>query len=247
MFQKRKVLITRRATGGSPWAVQAAVDEIRLYPGGDFISVSPEPWISCELIAGLFNSALINCWLRLVNPSRDIRVSACTAIPIPKVWPAGAEQRIEALAREISNLRYQVAVRHDTSNDTRRKLEGKTLALDEAVYDAYQLPEELRAQVGAYLMRHRKPRPGFDRPILKERKVKRPTPNEVFTVDDAQKMKTLFEARSERQLTQAELSELESLVSRWERARVLSSNAALEAERPEWTESISSTTESEAI
>ncbi len=247
LFQKRKVLVTRRATGGSPWAVQAAVDEIGLYPGGDFISISPEPSMSCELIAGLFNSALINCWLRLANPSRDIRVSECTLIPMPKVWPEGAEQRIETLARELCILQYEVTTRRGAAGHTMHKLEEMTLDLDEAVYDAYGVPEELRAEVSAYLSRQGKPRPGFDSPLVKEREIKLPEALEVFTVEHSQKMRMLLEARRQRELTKEELAELDNLIARWGQAQILSSTAALNKERPEWARSLVSPAEGGAL
>lgn len=233
LFQERKVLVTRRSTGGSPWAVQAAVDENGLYPGDDFISICPEPTISCELIAALFNSALINLWLRLANPARSIRVMECANIPVPTTYHVQETQRIEALSMRLSFLRQELADEIGEGKVLLQELKDRTLELDEAVYDIYKLPEELRAQVGTYLAMFGKPRPGFDSTLVKEREIKLPMPDEVFTANDAKNMRTLFEARRERPLTQSEEKELESLVSRWEQAQILLSGTVLKKEQAE--------------
>jgi len=246
LFQKRKVLLARWSTGGTPWAIQAAIDENGLYPSDGFISISPEPSVSCELIAGLFNSALINLWLTLANPSRSIRVMECASVPIPTTYHGQESQKIEALASELSLLRQELADGRGDREPIYKELEIKTLELDEAVYDAYQVPEELRAQVGAYLAWYGKPRPGFNTPVVKERELKLPVPSEIFTDNHAVKMRLLFEARRERQLTPTEEEELENLVSRWEQAQVLFSSEALKREYPELAHNITLTAEGKA-
>jgi hypothetical protein len=246
LFQERKVLVARRSTGGSPWAVQAAVDEDGLYPSDDFISISPSTQMSCELIAGLFNAAVINFWLRVANPARNIRVGECSAVPIPRSWPAGKLQKVEELAKGLAFLRRELSDGQGDKEPIYKELEIKTLELDEAVYDAYQVPDELRANIGAYLAWYGKSRPGFNTLVIKERELKLPVPSEIFTDNHAVKMRLLFEARRERQLTQAEEKELESLVSRWEQAQILFSRTALKREYPESAHLITLTTESEA-
>lgn len=246
-FKQRKVLITRWSTGGSPWAGQAAVDEHGLYPSDDFISISPEPMLSCKLVAGLFNSALINCWLRMSNPSRTIRVGECATIPVPVNWSEHELQKIEELARRLSFLRQELAGNPSERKALLQQVEESTLELDEAVYDAYRVPEEVRAEVSDYLVRHGKPRPGFDRPLLKEREIKIAESAKVFTEDHGQRMIALLEARKQRDLSQEETDELEILVARWEKAQVLSSTRELSREHPEWARSMASSTGGEAL
>lgn len=236
LFQRRKTLIARLSTGGSPWAIQAAVDEDGLYPSSGFIAISPEPLMSCELVAALLNSALINCWLRLANPSRSIRVEECRSIPLPIVWPEGTEQRIKALANDLTSLRNRLVTEHDAQAVISR-VEEMTLELDEVVYDAYEIPKELRAEISGYLSRHGKPRPGFDSPLVKVYEIELPKALEVFTLEHSRRMRILLEARKQRQLTADETLELDHLIELWEKAQILSSTAALNKERPEWSTS----------
>ena len=247
LFQSRKVLVTRRSTGGSPWAVRAAVDENRLYPSDDFVTISPEPSIKCEVVAALFNSPLISLWLRLANPARNIRAGECAAIPVPVNWSEHELQKIEELAGRLSFLRQELAGNPSERKALLQQVEEATLELDEAVYDTYQVPEEVRAEVSDYLVRHGKPRPGFDRPLLKEREIKIAEPDKVFTEDHGQRMIALLEARKQRDLSQEETDELEILVARWEKAQVLSSTRELSREHPEWARSMASSTGGEAL
>lgn len=237
-FQTRKVLVTRWSTGGSPWAVRAAVDENGLFPSDEFIAIWPEPTIKCEVVAALFNSALINLWLRLANPSRTIRVGVCAAIPIPEGWSEQESKKLEELGDTLSRLRRELAEGSCDRKALLREIEESTLELDEAIYDAYRLPHELRAEVSAYLVRHGRPRPGFDRPLVKEREVKPVEPAEVFTEEHTLRMAALLEARRQRQLTEEEMAELENLVVRWEKAQILSGAAGLSGEQPEWGRSL---------
>lgn len=226
-FQRRKVLVARWSTGGSPWASQAAVDETGLYPSDDFISISPESTISCELIAGLFNSALMNCWIRMSNPSRTIRVGECAGIPIPKTSPKQETQRIQTIAKELANLRCEIANGSGKKAAILKKIVSTTLKLDENVYDIYQIPEELRAEISAYFRWHDKPRPGFDTSLILEREVKPPLATEIFTSAKAEKLKFLLQAGKQRTLTKYEGQELDELVALWEQAQMLSAEAAL--------------------
>jgi hypothetical protein len=231
LFRERKVLITRWSTGGSPWPVQAAVDENRLYPNDDFIAIAPEPSFSCELIAGIFNSALICCWLRLVNPSRTISVRQCRAVPIPTVWSEQDRRRLESIAGELANLRREITDRQSNAEAMVHEVQRRTLALDEVVYDAYEVPEKLRAEIGAYLSMHGKPRPGFDRPLVAKRQIKLPEATEVFGEEDGQELKALLESNKLGKLTEQESLRMVELVNKWEQAQVASSEAALQKER----------------
>ena len=225
LFQRRKVLIARRSTGGSPWAVRAAVDSDCLYPSDDFISVVPEPHVSCDLVAGLFNSVLINCWLRLANPARNIRVGECTSIPIPPRLDDRYTAMIESLASDLAVLRKSFARQIGDPASLRREIGSKTLELDEAVYDAYQVDEDLRAEIAHYFVAFGKSRPGFDTPLVTHREAPPPSAEKVFSAQDQDKMRALFEARDDRGLNSEEASDLGELVARWERARLLSGRA----------------------
>lgn len=246
LFQSRKVLVSRRSTGGSPWAVRAAVDEDGLYPSDDFIIIASEPSISSEVVAGLFNSALISLWLRLANPARTIRVGECAAVPVPETWTQQELQKMQEIAQRLSLLRQELAGGSGDQKAVLHEIETKTLELDEAVYDDYRVPEELRAEVSTYLVRHGKLRPGFDRPLVKERKIKPAEAAAVFTEEHSRRMARLLQARKQRELTAEEMAELEDLLERWEKAQILSSIAALSSEQPEWGRSLVSFTGGEA-
>jgi len=237
LFQGCKVVVSRWSTGGSPWAVQAAVDQWGLYPSDDFIAIAPEPALPCEVVAALFNSALISLWIRLNNPSRTIRVGECAAVPVP----TAAQHEIgklEEVAQKLCILRQQLADGQGDQDTVLKEIEAKTLDLDEIVYDAYRVPEDLRAQVSAYLVKHDKPRPGFDRPLVREHEFKLAKATAVFTEDHSRRMGTLLEARKQRHLSVEEMAELEDLLARWEKAQILYGAAALSHEQPDWSKSL---------
>lgn len=238
LFQGRKVLVSRKSTGGNPWAIRSAVDELGIYPSDDYIVIAPEPSLPCEVVATLFNSALICLWIRLANPARTIRVGECASIPIPETWTEEERQRMEQIAISLSSMRRELADRHGDIDTVLEEIEAKTLELDEVVYDAYRVPEELRAQVSAYLVKYDKPRPGFDRPLVREHEFKLAKAAAVFTEDHSRRMGTLLEARKQRHLSVEEMAELEDLLSRWEKAQILSGVAALSHEQPDWSKSL---------
>jgi hypothetical protein len=240
LFQGRKVLVSRKSTGGSPWSTRSAVDELGLYPSDDFIVVAPEPSLSCEVVAALFNSALICLWIRLANPARTIRVGECASIPIPETWTKEEQQRIEQITVSLSLMRHDLADRHQQGDiDTALKtIEAKTLELDELVYNGYQVPEEMRAQVSAYLIRRGKARPGFNRPLVREHEIRIAKAAAVFTEDHSRRMGTLLEARKQRHLSAEEIAELEDLLALWEKAQILSGAAALSQEQADWSKSL---------
>ncbi len=238
LFQKRKVLITRRATGGSPWPLQAAVDELFLYPSADYIVVSPEPEMSCDLVTGVFNSVLINLWIRLSNPSRTIRSEECGNIPIPDFSDIETKERIGSIVKELTNIRYNLAAKQILSQAEHDKLKELTLNLDEAVYDAYSVPEDLRAEISAYLVRYGKTRPGFESVLVREYRIKAVEAEEIFTAEDAQNLRHLLEKRKQRELTKEEVITLDNLITRWEKAQLVSSTAALIKDNPEWAGAI---------
>ncbi len=237
LFRGRKVMVSRWSTGGSPWAVQAAVDQWGLYPSDDFIAIAPEPALSCEVVAALFNSALISLWIRLNNPSRTIRVGECAAVPVPTSTQPEIG-KLEEVAQNLCALRQQLAGGQGDQNTVLNEIEAKTLELDEIAYDAYRMPEELRAQVSSYLVKHDKSRPGFDRPLVREHEFKFTKAAEVFTEGHGRRMRTLLETRKQRHLSAGEMAELEDLLTRWEKAQILFGTAALSHEQPEWSKSL---------
>ena len=105
LFEGRKVLLGRWASGGHPWVARAAIDNEGIFPSEDFIAIAPEPKLTCEFICGLLNSALINCWLKLVNPSRTIRVGACQSIPMPMNCTDESVQSVVIAVKQITAFR----------------------------------------------------------------------------------------------------------------------------------------------
>lgn len=207
IFRSPKVLLTRHGIGGGPWRTQAAVEENGLYPSDTFIALVPAHTLSLYSLAGIFNSALFNCWLDLVN------ATGVVALPQLRQWPlpdaAAAMDRIAQLAAAIQQERASSAA---AAGDQLMRL---TFKLDDAVFDAYAMPNNLRAQVTEHMRSSNVNRPGFDRVVVSSPPLS--VEQSAFTPEHADRLQQLFDAREERDLTRWELEEMQHLVVEWQR------------------------------
>lgn len=228
LFKGRKVLLGRRATGGHPWVARAAIEEEGIYPSGDFIAIAPEPNLSCEFICGLLNSALINCWLKLVNPSRTIRVEACRSIPVPMNSADESVRSVVSAVKRITALRkYWTSEGPGDLASVQQEVIDATIALDRAVYDIYGIPEAIRVAIGDYYAWYDKPRPGFDRDSDGTTVLDIPSPASVFPASQASRLRELRELAVLRDLSESEADELLALAMEWEQAYIAHNRRAL--------------------
>ena len=228
LFKGRKVLLGRRATGGHPWVARAAIEEEGIYPSGDFIAIAPEPNLPCEFICGLLNSALINCWLKLVNPSRTIRVEACRSIPVPMNSGDESVRSVVSAVKRITALRkYGTSERPGDLASVQQEVIDATIALDRAVYDIYGIPESIRVAIGDYYAWYDKPRPGFDMDSDGTTALDIPSPTPVFPASQASKLRELQELAVLRDLSESEADELRALAMEWEQAYIAHNRQAL--------------------
>jgi predicted RNA methylase len=231
VFRMPKVLVTRETTWGHAWRVRAAVDRQSLFPSDPFIAVVPEPPLSLEFVAALLNSALINAWLALSNPSFDTRISDLLGVPIPSKYGPPLVKQVESLARHLADVRAR------SGSDAQRgyvdagqllsDLKGSTLKLDALVYDLYAVPMSLRKEIGEYLYDFGGPRPGFEEPVVETWPQAGGQPDMIFSEHDRERLDALFALREERELVPSEERELAALVERWQHAtRLISSSLA---------------------
>ena len=221
LFAGRKVVLGRWASGGNPWVSRAAIDEEGLYPSEDFITIGPEPILSSEFICGLLNSTLINCWLKLVNPSRTIRVEACRSIPMPKDSDDESVHLVVEAAERITVLRRQYSPeRESIPSYIQEEIIQATIALDQSVYDLYGIADPIRKAIGDFFDWYKKPRPGFD-VYLKEAFVFNfPSPTSIFTEIQASRLRDLQELMIDGDLSKSEADELAQLVAGWQEAYI---------------------------
>ncbi len=228
LFTGRKVLLGKWATGGHPWVVRAAIDEDGIYPSEDFIVIAPEPKLTCEFICGLLNSALINLWLKLVNPSRTIRVEACRSIPVPMNSTDESVQSVVSAVKRITALRkYGAAKRPGDQASSQQAVVDATIDLDRAVYDMYAIPETIRVAIGNYYRWYDKPRPGFDMESGGAAVLDFPSPAPLFPASQASRLRELQELAALRDLSESEADELRALAMEWQQAYIAHDQRAL--------------------
>ena len=221
LFVRRKVVLGRWASGGNPWVARAAIDDAGLYPSEDFIIIGPEPVFSSEFICGLFNSALINCWLKLVNPSRTIRIEACRSIPMPKDSDDGSVHLVVKAAERIITLRRHCSLeRESIPSHIQEEIIQATIALDHSVYDLYEIPDPVRKAIGDFFNWYEKPRPGFDVHLKEAFVFDLPSPTSIFTETQASRLRELQELMIDRDLSKSEADEHAQLVAGWQDAYI---------------------------
>ena len=221
LFARRKVVLGRWASGGNPWVARAAIDDDGLYPSEDFIIIGPEPVFSSEFICGLLNSTLINCWLKLVNPSRTIRIEACRSIPMPKDSDDGSVHLVVKAAERIITLRRHCSLeRESIPSHIQEEIIQATIALDHSVYDLYEIPDPVRKAIGDFFNWYEKPRPGFDVHLKEAFVFDFPSPTSIFTETQASRLRDLQELMIDRDLSKSEADEHAQLVAGWQDAYI---------------------------
>lgn len=220
LFRMKKVIVTRRASkDGNAWRIRAAVDSRGLFPSDEFEALAPQDPLSPEVLAALSNSPLINCWLRLNNPSDTLSLATLLQMPIPRRIENAKVLAIERKAEGLASLWRTIALKGRSSEAVNRALD-LTYALDRDVYALYGISLALQKEIALFFRWAGDARPGFDEPAVATPQAD--TEDLVLTRADARRLKKLFEARDERELTAAESRELEELVEQWERANLQS-------------------------
>ncbi len=209
IFEAPKLLITRKPPGGSSWPVRATSDNSGVYPSDDFIVIRPGPF-SLDLLAGLFNSLLINAWIRWSNPSRMIRVEACLDIPVPEP-KSQSTRKVESIAKELKELWS----RKSSGGVSLQRLVEGTLDLDDAVFDLFGVSNETRLALGEYYQWRAKNRPGFQEPCIRIPKVQ-DIKAERWGPTDRARLRELLDAAQAGTLSDQEKSTLHNLLGRWE-------------------------------
>lgn len=214
IFKARKVIVSRHATWGSAWRVRAAVDERGLFVSDQFNALVPAPPVTPEVVAALFNSALVNCWLKLANPAFSTTLKQMLLLPVPDELDFVLVERMEHLARALAQSRQAVALGKRVHGD----LAAITLALDEAVYDAYRVPPSLRKEIAEHFWWYGDHRDGFDTPMVARPEEYQVAEAQEFTTRDSDRLKQLLAKQAEERLTNVEEAELDDLINLWQRA-----------------------------
>jgi hypothetical protein len=117
LFKSDKLFVSRHKTVGHSWAIRAAVDREGSYPSDQFIVLSPNvdcPF-SLEQLAGLYNSSLINYWLRESHGGLTLRQERIIAIPLPD-WQHNKKplKQIEVISQALAMIMKAVATHTDS-------------------------------------------------------------------------------------------------------------------------------------
>ena len=228
LFKERKVVLNRRTLSGHSWISLAAIVEEGIYPSDQFIAIGPEPTFPCEFICGLLNSALINCWLKLTNPSQTVRIEACRSIPMPKDYSDESIQPVVKAVNRIATLRGQYITGDvEIPHYDEQELIRATLELDQAVYDLYNISDSIRNEVGYFYHWYEKPRPGFEVYPKGTLAFSLPSPSSIFSESQASRLRGLQELKGERDLSDLEERELDDLATEWEEAYIAYNRLAL--------------------
>ena len=229
IFVHRKVVLNRWIPSGQSWISLAGIVENGIYPSDEFIVIGPEPTFPCEFICGLLNSALINCWLKLTNPSQTVRIEACRSIPMPKDYSDESIQPVVKAVNQITTFRGQyISGNADIPQSDQTELIKATLELDQAVYDLYEISDSLRNEVGYFYHWYEKPRPGFEIYPKGTLAFSLPSPDRIFTGQQASRLRKLQELRQEEELSESEEQELDDLATKWEKAYIAYNRMALD-------------------
>ena len=229
LLEGRKVVLNRRTPGGHSWVSLAAIVEEGIYPSDQFVVIGPEPTFSCEFICGLLNSALMNCWLKLANPSQTIRIEACRSIPMPRDYSEENIQLVVKAVNRITMFRGQYLTGNaDIPQYDEWELIKATLELDQAVYDLYEISDSLRNEVGYFYHWYGKPRPGFEVYPEGTLAFSLQSPDTIFTGQHASRLRKLQELRQEEELSESEEQELDDLATKWEKAYIAYNRMALD-------------------
>jgi hypothetical protein len=134
LFKSNKLFVSRHKTVGYSWAIRAAVDRERVYPSDQFIVLSPTPEcpFSLEQLAGLYNSTLINFWLRESHGGLTLLQDRIASIPLPD-WQQNDEplEWIETISHALPIIMKAIATQADfrtaslSVGETLRGLNGK--------------------------------------------------------------------------------------------------------------------------
>ena len=218
LFRNTKVILSTRASKhGNAWRVRAAVDRRGLLPSNQFTAIASEAPLTCDLLAAILNSALVNCWLRLNNAADTLTVASLMYLPVPARIQEDMRAPIEEKAHRLETIWRSVAA-HGGSEEVPAEALAVSNALDDDIYTLYQIPHQLRAEISQFFIISGDSRPGFNTPgvIASNHGAGQARPSRV----SARRMKRLFEAQEERGLTADEASELQELVEQWERLNV---------------------------
>lgn len=151
----KKVILNATRNAGGPWRFYAAIDDQKLIPTENFHYALPTGNASIEEIAVVLNSQVANTWFASRFQGRDVNLSILKQLPFPS-FDKEQIDHIQRLVNSIANLKKQ------TRDIYLEKVRSLILALDEIVFDGYQLSNKERQQIREWIEKSPRPRPGIE-------------------------------------------------------------------------------------
>lgn len=150
-----KVLVNAKRARGSRWRITAAIDRVGYYPSESIHCIIPNDGVSCEEVAALLNSPVVNAWLDSYNISRTILIPVLESVP----YPAFTQQQIDRIRDLVT------AIEREKHLGTQpEKISTLIYELDGVIYDAYGLSEEEINKLERFLSMGK--RPGSERDVF---------------------------------------------------------------------------------
>lgn len=212
LFDNPKIFVSRHRTGGSSWPLRAAVDCDGIYPSDQFYVFASEPPYTIDILAAIFNSSFVNCWLQLANPGFTTRLEECLEIPVPFDPDRSVLEELDKLSGWLGKGRDRLS-------------ENAIYRVDRLIYDLYGISKPLRAQIAAYFRWKGDKRPGFDNVTVEDTEVEWLDPDSVYGPHHAKRLEELSDQQGSPQSVESE-HEIEELLQRSERAALLQSAQA---------------------
>jgi SAM-dependent methyltransferase len=146
LFDAPKLLVSAKRATNNPWRVKVGYDLHSLIPRETLYMVIPRERDDTELLWGMFavmSSSIASCWVDTYSPTLSIPRRVITSLPFPS---ADATRALSDSGRALAHAARQDRIDSET-----------VLALEKAVWDAYELDDVVRARVQAQLAGFRAP------------------------------------------------------------------------------------------
>jgi len=153
-----KVLANAARLSRGHWVLSGAPDRTGLVAYQRFIGLWPTGNLTIEVIAAILNGPVANAFMSEDRTSRDNRVKALRAIPVPRLTPA-RKASIATLVQDYGVLRRQWL--HEPLEEARYIERCREIIeqLDAELLAAYDLPPRLERQLLSYFSGQQRPGP----------------------------------------------------------------------------------------
>ena len=154
---RSKVLVNSGRAPGNPWRIYATIDDFGYFPShGIYCVVPTDDLISLEEIVAFLNSPVASAWIDSRNRKRWISQGIIGGMPFP-TFTNDVRELIFAHVSEIMALKQRALGEASAHQPHTGRIRNLVLAIDNVVYDAFEVNEEGRAMLGKFFAGYRRP------------------------------------------------------------------------------------------